>query len=165
MKYILILIGVFSLGLTNPNPSLNDLDLKYGFKTLKFNTTIASFGNQIKLIPRKEGSRASKKIIQYEYTGECCKEIYNQKIIGIALDFYNKKLICIEVILSIDKTQYSVKSLIETSFGAPTEIDNIGGCLWEAKKVILRYDETSEGMGMMVFTEKQLMEKANLDEF
>ena len=136
----LILFSNFTLA-----QSVNDLDLKNGFRHFK----LGSSPNLIKNIVKKT-NQFSPKIVRYDYLGKDIDNISNVKVTSVTLDFYKNKLCSIGINFgSFEEKSFEIYefndilSALEKTYGInwvnPTNKSGVitNGAIWAGKKVTL----------------------------
>lgn len=128
--------------------SLNDLDIKNGFRHFK----LGSDPSQIKnIIKQEEQFSNNPNVVAYDYIGENIEDVFNVKVDKVALHFFKNKLFNISVtfgnlIKSTDFEIYefnNILSALEGSYGTewvkPTNDDGIilNGAIWDGKNIRL----------------------------
>lgn len=134
--------------------SVNDLDIKNGFRHLK----LGSSPSQIKNIVKQENQFSNNpNILTYDYIGSDIDNIFNVKVDKVILHFFKNKLFNISVNFgnleySTDFEMYefnNILSALERTYGTdwvrPTNDDGIilNGAIWDGKNVrleLFRFD-------------------------
>ncbi len=140
---ILFLFSNFIFG-----QSVNDLDIKNGFRHFK----LGSSQTQIKNIKKLTNQYSQNpNVVVYEYIGNDISNIFNVKVEGVELSFFKNKLFHIQVKFgnlenSKDFEVYefnNILSALERTYGkdwnTPKNEDNVitNGAIWDGKKVRL----------------------------
>lgn len=184
MKNILYLL-TFVIYQTTLGQSINDLDLKNGFRHFK----LGSSPSQIKNIVKDENQYSKNpKITTYTYNGDDIKSVFNVNVVSITLDFFQDKLFGIGVSFGdvFQQKEFgledfkSIKSSLEQVYGIdwvnPTKNEVIlNGAIWDGKNVrleLMRVDfskkdkeQNSFVVGYIHVLDKSLTKQMYLSEF
>lgn len=128
--------------------SVQNLDIKYGFRQFKF----GMYPSQIRNIVKNEkGIDKNPNVSEYIYKGDGINYLYNVKVNQISLTFYRKKLYMISIGFGSNGHEYSdsdfnlVQYSLEKAFGEKTSNPTnesgyiVGGEIWKGKKVTLEH--------------------------
>ena len=128
--------------------SVNDLDIKNGFRHLK----LGSSPSQIKNIVKQENQFSKNpNVVAYDYIGDDIDNVFNVKVDKVSLSFFKNKLFNISVTFgnlehSEDFEVYefnSIFSALEKTYGTdwvrPKNDDGIilNGAIWDGKNIRL----------------------------
>ena len=151
MKKKLVLIATLFLFLNHSfSQTIDKLDEKKGFKDFQIGDSYDKWKDKIVEVGRWDDGD-----IGYNYTGSCCKEIFDYPIKEILLRFKNKSLEAIIITTENFQKPYSetgsytqwrdkdferIKNLFSQLFGPPTSLNSNEGNVnyyWEGKEVVL----------------------------
>jgi len=138
---ILCFLPMFILG-SGYGQSLNDLDIKNGFRHFKFGTPPSQIKNIVK---NTNQSSQNPNVIQYKYVGNDIDYVFHVKVGYISLSFFNNKLygILIDLENFTASAFNSLLSALENAYGKNwvkvTSKDGfvLNGAAWDAKNVTL----------------------------
>jgi hypothetical protein len=127
---------------------LNFLDSNNGYKKFKFGKSPEEISEIKKVTNWDEKYYKSHNILPYEYVGNEITSFFNSDIIQLDLDFYNKKLFRIGVLLGEITEDFSLedfeelKNQLSTIFGSKyyniqKEKSVVKGYIWTGEKVRL----------------------------
>ena len=137
-----ILFLLIFISQTSISQTLNDLDLKNGFRHFK----LGSSPSLIKDIVKNENQLFEKpNVVVYEYVGNDINNLFNVKVEGIELHFFKNKLYMISVYFeNFELSDFDrILSALENTYGKkwvkPSNIDDktLNGAIWGGKNVVL----------------------------
>jgi hypothetical protein len=151
MKYTFYLISIVLLNNAVIAQSINDLDLKDGFRSFKLGTSLNLFKN---LSRNKDQYSKNPNVSEFTYIGDDVKEVAHIPVHDVSLSFFKNQLFSISVNFGgkgshLTHDQYeNIIAYLEAAYGqnwSRSAIDGymVEGCHWIGKKVHLelaRYD-------------------------
>lgn len=151
IKGIYIVLFVLT-NLCSFGQSVNDLDLKNGFRSFKLGTSPSENKNIIKV---EKQNPAFPNVVVYKYLGKDLESVFGIKVESVKLSFYKNKLFSISINFgdfgkSFELYEYNtILSTLKQVYGAkyqnPSNEDGIimNGAIWDGKHVkleLLRID-------------------------
>jgi len=145
--FFLVLFSTLSF-----SQSVNDLDLKNGFRHFKLGSSSSQIQNIVK---RESKVDNSLNVVSYDYVGNDIKTIFGVNVYGLSLSFFNNKLFSIRVSFGdFDGNDFTseeyerIKNTLQELYGSdwitPTKNKNvISGAIWDGKKVCLELLRTN----------------------
>ncbi|WP_222616344.1 hypothetical protein, partial [Flavobacterium bernardetii] len=127
---------------TSISQTLNDLDIKNGFRHFKFGSSPSLIKNIVK---QENQASQNPNVVVYDYVGSDIDNIFNEKVESISLSFFKNKLFNIGVNFGdFESSDFErILSALEKTYGEkwvkPTNKDGkiLNGAIWAGKNVVL----------------------------
>ncbi|ABQ07378.1 hypothetical protein [Flavobacterium johnsoniae] len=137
-----ILFLLIFISQTSISQTLNDLDLKNGFRHFKFGSSPSLIKNIVK---QENQAFQNPNVVVYDYVGTDINNIYNEKVESISLIFFKNKLfnICVNFgdfeTSDFKRILYALEKTYGKKWVEPTNKESIilNGAIWAGKNVVL----------------------------